>query len=319
MQALHKQLDFELKRFGVQKKQLKTLFFGGGTPSTIAAKLYEPIFIFLEPYLASDAEITTEANPNSATKEWLEAMKNFGVNRVSFGVQSFDDAKLKKLGRAHSAKEAKVALKAAKDVGYKHISLDLIYGVAGDTKALLFHDVAVANSFGIDHLSAYALSIEANTPFAKNPKIAKEEIELTKELFGKIQSYGLNQYEISNFGKYKSRHNLGYWEYEDYIGAGCGAVGKLKTKRFYPQTNLQAYIQNPLFIDEEPLSKEDTLFEKIFLGLRSCVGVAKELLNPTMLQKAEILVDEKKLTYKNEHFYSSDFLVADEIALFLAT
>jgi len=144
MQALQRQLSFELKRFNVGKKQIKTLFIGGGTPSTVDPELYKPIFELLEPYLQDDAEITTEANPNSATKEWLKGMKNLGVNRVSFGVQSFESEKLKALNRAHTPKQAKEAIIYAKEIGFEHLSLDLIYNYQGDTQKLLLKDIEEA-------------------------------------------------------------------------------------------------------------------------------------------------------------------------------
>ena len=122
MEALYKQLQFELKHFKVPKKRIETLFIGGGTPSTVAPEFYEPIFKLLAPYLREDAEITTEANPNSATKTWLRGMKILGVNRVSFGVQSFDAEKLKALNRAHSPQQAKDAVLHAKALGFKHLS-----------------------------------------------------------------------------------------------------------------------------------------------------------------------------------------------------
>ena len=144
MQALHKQLAFELKRFDTQNKQIKTLFIGGGTPSTVDPELYIPIFELLAPYLQDDAEITTEANPNSATKAWLKGMKDLGVNRVSFGVQSFDSNKLKALNRAHTPQQAQEAILYAKEIGFEHLSLDLIYNYQDDTKVLLLNDIQQA-------------------------------------------------------------------------------------------------------------------------------------------------------------------------------
>ena len=126
------------------------------------------------------------------------------------------------------------------------------------------------------------------------------------------------QYEISNFGTYRSAHNLGYWEYKDYIGLGSGAVGKLDLERFYPTPVVEDYIKNPLDIKTEILSEEDKKIEQIFLGFRSCVGVKKDILNKNELKKAELLVKEKKLNFKNDTFYNHDYLLADEIALFIS-
>ena len=319
MQALQKQIIFELERFQAQEESIETLFIGGGTPSTIDPKLYKPIFNLLKPYLKKDAEITTEANPNSATKEWLQGMFTLGVNRISFGVQSFNEKKLKLLNRAHTPQMAKDAVKNAADIGFKNLSLDLIYATTGDTKTLLQRDIEIAFSLPINHLSAYALTIEEGTVFEKKPQMAQEQLAITQWLFDTIEEHGFQQYEISNFGSYHSKHNLGYWRYEDYIGAGAGAVGKLDDKRFYPTSDIESYIQNPLQIQSETLSAEERVFEKIFLGLRSLVGIEKKLLNATQQIRAATLTKENKLLYKDGVFYNPDYLLADELALFLTS
>lgn len=318
MKALFNQLKYELKRFGASEKSIETFFIGGGTPSTIEPKLYEEIFQLIKPYLCEDAEITTEANPNSATYEWLFGMYNLGVNRVSFGVQSFNSEKLKILNRAHTPAQARNAILNAKKVGFKNISLDLIYAALGDTKELLQEDIKTAFSLPINHISAYALTIEENTPFESKPHMSKESLKLTKWLFDEIESRGFKQYEISNFGTYKSKHNLGYWQYKNYIGAGSGAVGKLDLERYYPHAEIEKYIKNPLAIRVEKLSEEDKKIEKIFLGLRSCIGVDSNILNSEELKRATLLVNEKKLKYENDFFYNTNYLLADEIALFLS-
>ncbi len=319
MHALKKQLEHELLRFQANKKTIETVFIGGGTPSTISPKLYEEVFELLAPYLSKNAEITSEANPNSATKEWLEGMKDLGVNRVSFGTQSFDKEKLKILNRAHTPQMSIDAVNNAAEIGFDNISLDLIYATLGDTKELLANDIQTALSLPINHISAYALMIEEGTAFENRPQMSNEQLSLTKWIFKQIQEHGFKQYEISNFGTYKSLHNLGYWQYKDYIGAGAGAVGKLGLTRFYPQTDIQAYINNPLAIKEELLSKEDKRVEQILLGLRCVVGVNKNILTADELKKAEILLYEQKLKLKNNILYNEDYLLADEIALFLTS
>lgn len=318
MEALCKQLEFELERFNATPKAIESLFIGGGTPSTISPRFYKKIFEMLKPYLSDNIEITSEANPNSATKEWLEGMFALGVNRISFGVQSFSKDKLKLLNRAHTAYQAKEAILNAKKTGFENISLDLIYATLGDTKELLENDLRTAFSLPINHLSAYALTIEEGTSFASKPHMSKERLKLTSWLFKKIDDAGFKQYEISNFGSYKSNHNLGYWQYKDYIGLGSGAVGKLELERFYPSTSVEEYIQNPLNIRVEELTPENKKVEQIFLGLRSCVGVSKDILSIQELKKAHFLVDEKKLLFKNDTFYNNDYLLADEIALFIS-
>ncbi len=317
MKALYQQLVFELERFSAKKGSIETLFIGGGTPSTVAPKLYEPIFSLLQPYLQENAEITTEANPNSAAKEWLKGMKELGVNRVSFGVQSFDTEKLKNLNRAHDPKQAKQAILHAKELGFEHISLDMIYNYQGDTKPLLLNDIETAFSLPIDHISAYELTIEDGTKFSSTPEVRQDDENLAFFVSQEIEKRGFNAYEISNYGRYQSSHNKGYWEIKDYIGAGAGAVGFLKETRYYPQTDIEAYIRNPLQIHEEALSQEELLTERLFLGLRSNVGIKKSLLSHKMRQKADFLCEEKKLLSNTTHYYNDNFFLSDELALYI--
>ncbi|WP_324171246.1 radical SAM family heme chaperone HemW [Sulfurimonas sp.] len=319
MKALLLQLKHELKKFNAKEKKITTIFIGGGTPSTISTNLYEPLFHLINPYLSKDVEITSEANPNSANLEWLEEMYKLGVNRISFGVQSFNNKKLKLLNRTHNKSDAIKSIQNAKKVGFKNISLDLIYATLGDTKELLQKDLKIAFSLPVNHLSAYALTIEEGTPFESKPQMSKENLELTSWLFEEIKLNGFEQYEISNFGTYKSTHNLGYWKYEDYIGLGSGAVGKLSHKRFYPTVILEDYIKSPLQAREEELSQEDIRIEKIFLGFRSCVGVKMDILSNYEQERANILVQEKKLSLKNKILYNFEYLLADELALFLSS
>jgi len=313
MKAVKTQLLFELERFKVKKSSIETVFIGGGTPSTVEAKLYENFIDLLSPYLKEDMEFTTEANPNSATLQWLKEMKNLGVNRVSFGVQSFDEEKLKYLGRNHSPKDALTAVENAYKIGIKNISIDIIYDTIKDTKKLLKKDLQTAFSLPINHISSYSLTIEKATKFYQEKTLPKDDENLAFWFVDEVKKR-FPQYEISNFGKYKSKHNLGYWQLKDYIGIGSGAVGFFKDKRFYPHTNVKKYIEDPLFHKVEHLSKQDLLTEKIFLGLRSEVGVEKTLLPE---DKTKLLLEEKKLYEKNSKVFNKNFFLADELALFL--
>lgn len=317
MEALETQIIFELKRFDVIPQSIETLFIGGGTPSTVSPKLYAPLFTLLKPYLKEDAEITTEANPNSATLAWLEGMRALGGNRVSFGVQSFNAEKLTALNRAHNPAQAKEAVNNAQKVGFEHISIDLIYNYRNDTKALLLHDINTAFSLPIDHISAYELTIEDGTAFSTTPEVRQEDENLAFFVTEEITKRGFNPYEISNFGTYQSKHNKGYWELKNYIGVGAGAVGFLENKRFYPPTAIEAYIDDPTNINQEFLTPDDLRTEQIFLGLRSNVGVKKSLLTQAMRANAEFLCKEKKLSQSKTHYYNDNFFLSDELALYI--
>ncbi len=317
MLALEKQLIYELKHFEVSHKSIETLFIGGGTPSTIDPLLYAPIFKLLKPLLQDDAEITTEANPNSATKAWLQGMYDLGVNRVSFGVQSFNDQKLKALNRAHSPKQAITAVETAKNIGFKHLSLDLIYNYQGDTKELLKSDIEKAFKLPIDHISAYELTIEGGTKFASTPTIRQEDDELAFFVANEITTHGFKHYEISNFGTYESTHNKGYWELKNYMGVGAGAVGFKENTRYYPTTDIESYIENPLKLTEEPINEEELLTEKLFLGLRSNIGIQEGLLSESMRRKADFLVEKEKLFKENSVYKNSDYFISDELVLYI--
>lgn len=316
MDALSVQLETELKRFNVSASNpIETVFIGGGTPSTVDPQLYAPIFERIRPFLQEGVEITSEANPNSATYEWLEGMKELGINRISFGVQSFNDEKLKTLGRAHNTQHALEAIKNASKIGYEHLSLDLIYGVQGDTKELLRSDIDQAFQLPIDHISLYSLTIEEETAFEKSPEMASEQLDLTQWLFDEIAAKGFEHYEISNFGKYKSKHNIGYWEHKPYIGLGAGAVGFIEAMRLYPTTDIEAYIDAPLALKEEHLNEQELLNERLFLGFRSCVGVDKTLLSKTQNTQAQMLLDGDLLEFQDGRYFNLNYLLADEITL----
>lgn len=318
MHHITAQLRFELEKFNAQRGSITSLFIGGGTPSTIPASWYEPFFKIITPYLSQNAEVTSEANPHSATQEWITGMKALGVNRLSFGVQSFDAQKLQFLGRNHTPQIARQAIETAAHEGIENISLDLMYGTTLDTLFLLQKDLDMASSLPINHLSAYALTLEEATPFYTQNDVTNDSEELAKDFVHAIIEAGFPQYEISNFGSYQSRHNRGYWEHQDYLGIGSGAVGFLKNRRFYASKSIEEYIVNPLSQVIEELSLDDIHGEKIFLGLRSNVGVALDEFSPKERERVNLLMRENKLTCKDHRVFNNDYFLSDEIALFIA-
>lgn len=329
MKALKKQLKHNLDNYVLKRdKKIETVFIGGGTPSTIKASEYEEIFEIIKPHLEEFAEITTEANPNSASYEWLQNMKDLGVNRVSFGVQSFDNDKLKFLGRAHNSNSAIKAIQNAKEIGFKGINCDIIYGVQNDTIESMKKDFDTAFSLPITHLSAYSLTIEEGTKFflqesAKHKDRSSVKIddeELSYEIFDYINKNGFHQYEISNFARNKeseSKHNYGYWQHKEYLGVGAGAVGYINKQREYPHKNLEEYIKNPLFTQIEKIDDEDIKTEKVLLGLRCSNGVDLELFDEKEMQKINELIKYNKVYLENKKLYNTNFLLADELALYI--
>ncbi len=317
MKALFYQLKTEVEKYDLKENSIETLFIGGGTPSTVSADLYKEIFDFLHFYLEDGAEITSEVNPNSASLEWLEGMKKLGVNRLSFGVQSFNDKKLKFLNRAHTSKIAIDAINNASSIEFKNISLDIIYNVEGDTLELIKNDLEIAFTLPINHISAYSLTIEEDTKFFNTPKVSVENEEITNFLFSSIIKNGFDQYEISNFGSYNSKHNMGYWRYKNYLGIGAGAVGFFENKRFYTQKGIEEYIENPNILEIEYLNSDEIKSEKVLLGLRSKIGFDINILNVNELKNVNILVEEQKLSKNGDRVYNTEYLLSDELSLFI--
>lgn len=317
MESLLFQLENEVKTYGLTANSIETLYIGGGTPSSVPATLYAPLFDTLKPLLKQGAEITMEANPNSATTEWLEGVKNLGANRMSFGVQSFDARKLATLTRIHDEKEARRAVREAYALGFKRISIDLIYGCESDTVDFMKRELNEAFSLPIDHISLYSLIIEEGTPFGKLPELAKENDAVREYLTQALEGEGFRQYEVANFGKSKSAHNLGYWQYKPYLGIGVGAVGCDGKCRYKPLTDIRKYLENPLEKECEILSEMDIKSEKILLGLRSEVGFDITLLDEKACERLEMLIEGERVYLSGGRVYGNDFFLADEIALYL--
>ncbi|MEO7505267.1 MAG: radical SAM family heme chaperone HemW [Sphingomicrobium sp.] len=269
--------------------RLTSIFFGGGTPSLMDPATVDALIAAARTHwpAADDVEITLEANPNSAEAANFAALASAGVNRISLGLQSFDDAALAFLGRAHSADEGLRALDAAQSA-VKRVSFDLIYALPGDDEARWSATLDRALALGTEHLSLYQLTIEPGTRFAS--MVAKEaftplDAETAASLFELTQARtaaaGLPAYEISNHARpgAESRHNLSYWRYTDYAGVGPGAHGRrggMRTVRHKkPENFLTAVARNGHGLsEEEALSPSEAAHEALVMGLRLAEGIA---------------------------------------------
>ncbi|MDE6709578.1 MAG: radical SAM family heme chaperone HemW, partial [Oscillospiraceae bacterium] len=197
--------------------EFDTIYFGGGTPSLLSAEQISEILSAVK--IVPNAEISMECNPNSVTENYLKDIRSIGVNRLSFGVQSFCDTELKMLGRLHTAKEAIAAINSAHAAGFENISADLMLAVSGQTKESLLQSLDVLGTLPLTHVSAYMLKVEENTPLACDEKLLAEipDDDMTAEMYllavKKLEDMGFEQYEISNFAKkdFECRHNLKYW------------------------------------------------------------------------------------------------------------
>lgn len=295
---------------------INSIFFGGGTPNILHYSYYEKIFetIYQHYKLKDNCEITLETNPNLINAKWCKTLKNLGANRLSIGVQSFFEDKLNFLQREHYYDDISKAINIAFDCNITNLSIDLIYDTPQDTKQRIYEEIKLASRLPINHISAYSLSIEKDSKLQKQG--IKENVEsFYQDVYSALKEFNFIQYEVSSYSRgYKVSHNLSYWNYEDYIGCGCGAVGKIGNKRLYTQKNLQEYIKNPHYRKQEALNQDDILLEKIFLGLRSEIGVEYSLLNP---EKIQLLLQSNQIIQKGNRIFAKDYFLADELTLWL--
>ena len=269
-----------------EKQDIDTIYFGGGTPSLLGAENISQMLRGIKSAfnVCDNAEITLEANPKTVTEQELCALFSEGVNRISFGFQSFIDEELSALGRIHSAKDGEDAVKMAKNAGFENISGDIMTAIPNQTMESLDITIDKMLSLGLTHISAYSLTIEEGTPFEKSKNtlsLPDEDTErkMYRHLAKRLKAANFEHYEISNFAKdsKRSRHNTKYWQNEPYIGLGAGAHSYFCGERYQNAEDIDAYLIgkdikcNIQKIDEAELKKE-----KIMLGLRMSDGILYE-------------------------------------------
>ena len=230
IEALLRDLDNDIRY--LQNRSIHSIFIGGGTPSLMTIDEIRKLFQGLKDRLSisRDVEVTIEANPGTFEVEKFAQFRKIGINRLSIGIQSFNNKHLKLLGRIHTRDESIEAIERAKSVGFNDLNIDLMYGISGQTREQSLEDIKTAISFKPSHISLYQLTLEPNTLFAKYPpRLPKDEIicEMGSAGADLLESSGFKRYEISAYGKNFSQHNLNYWEFGDYIGIGAGAHGKI--------------------------------------------------------------------------------------------
>lgn len=270
--------------------KLRTLYIGGGTPTALSAQQLAYLLTELPKVmdLSEVEEFTIEANPGDLDPDKIAVLKDSQVNRVSLGVQTFDNKMLKKIGRSHQEQDIYDNIRHLKQAGFDNISIDLIYALPGQTMDQVKENVAKAIDLDIPHMSLYSLILENHTVFMNRMRrgklpLPKEELEaeMFEYIIEELEKGGFEHYEISNFSKpgFESRHNLVYWDNAEYYGLGAGASGYVDGIRYKNHGPIRHYLEaveaGKARITEEHLTLEEKMEEELFLGLRKKTGVSK--------------------------------------------
>ncbi len=264
---------------GKLMRSADTLYIGGGTPGVIGAqRLISIAAAARSVFNLRNAEITAELNPSSADNNFdFELLRRGGFNRLSIGMQSADDNELRRLGRTHTADDVRTAVRLARAAGFDNISLDLMLCIPEQTNESLARSIEYCAELGADHVSAYILKIEEGTPYYEERELLTldEDIQAERYMLAceQLESLGYAQYEISNFAKRgkESRHNLKYWNCDEYLGVGCAAHSYLNGKRFYTARSFEEFYDGVIHEDGEGGSAE----EYIMLRLRLAEGLTQ--------------------------------------------
>lgn len=292
--------ELALRKTYLSDNKLSTIYFGGGTPSVLSYDEINLIFETIYKYykISEQVEVSFEANPDDLTPAYLQMLGKTPINRLSIGIQSFDDKVLQLMNRRHSSSQAVNAVREAKEVGFENISLDIIYGVPNTNVAYLQENLAKLVSLEPLHISAYHLSIEEGTPFARMKKekyISEIEDKESEEQYHLLVSYlqdkGYEQYEISNFcqGEAISQHNTSYWMQQEYLGVGPSAHSYDKVSRQWNIANTNLYVsalqEDKPYFEKEILSVVDAFNDYLMVRLRTKWGVDVAYLKRTFGEK----------------------------------
>ncbi len=255
-------IDFKQNINLISNRKFNAVYFGGGTPSLFSPKLMEKLMHEISPYCEENCEISMEANPGTVSLESLKDYRSLGVNRISLGVQSFDDRELKLLGRIHDSKAAIEACNNVIKAGFDNFNIDIMHGLPEQTTQKALADIKIAASLGCNHLSWYELTLEEDTYFGSNPpKLPNEDnlADIEEQGFVLLKELGFNRYEVSGYTKdRRCQNNLNYWFFYDYFGIGAGAHSKIKIG---DKTCRRGNPQDPSSYIEEVKNKKNNFFE----------------------------------------------------------
>ncbi|MBR1375570.1 MAG: radical SAM family heme chaperone HemW [Cardiobacteriaceae bacterium] len=293
--ALLDDLRRDVEIFALNGRKIQSIFFGGGTPSLFSVRAICEILQGIGKIIdiASDCEITLEANPNSSEVAKFSAYRQAGINRISIGVQSFSNENLKVLGRIHSSNDAKNAILAAEKAGFSCINTDLMFALPNQNSDLALTDLKTAADFAIEHISWYQLTIEEGTAFFAAPPANLPDEDAIADIFAAgrefLTAQGFEQYEISAWTRNKKcRHNHNYWQFGDYLGIGAGAHGKISQAQEIVRTEKFASVKkylarsgknpNPYAAAVKKVEKDAQVFEFMLNALRLKDGVPRQFL-----------------------------------------
>ena len=278
-----KQSDLYLQRLNeelsqIEQHHLKTIYIGGGTPSALNDEQLEKLMSMLKTYSLEVEEYCMEVNPESMDYYKLKILKKSGINRLSIGVQTYQDHLLKEIDRHHNTTQVKNIIKYAKEIGFDNISIDLMYGLPKQTKEDIQKDIEVLQTLNLQHVSYYSLILEEGTILKyKNYQPLDEESEYQLTLFidQELEKIGFEKYEISNYAKqgYQSKHNLTYWYYDNYYGIGLGACSKIDGQIIEHSRSLTKYLNGDFKTTTIDETKEETMFNQIMMSLRLKEGL----------------------------------------------
>lgn len=300
-----------------QDEEVLSIYIGGGTPTSLSLEELKYLLEITKKFKkATKIEFTIESNIESLTKEKIKLLKQYEVNRISLGVQSFQDKNLKILGRNHTTNMVKEKIKELKEEGFTNISIDYIYGISDSIKEVE-EDIQTFLTLDIPHISAYSLIIEKNTIFGiQKREYIEEEIEykMYKKIKKILEKNHYQHYEISNYAKlgYQSKHNLNYWNNGLYYGFGLGAVSYIHNKRINNTLNFNKYLKNQYHQEIIEEDKKIKISNEFILGLRKIEGIDiskfKEKYQEDILNIPEVkkLLQEKKLIFQNNHLFIAD-------------
>lgn len=331
-----------LRKDELQSKTLKSLYFGGGTPSILSVDEINSLIDEVLRYFSfeKDIEITLEANPDDLDKNFLKQLTATPVNRLSIGTQSFFEEDLKLMNRAHSASEAESSIKRAQDFGFENLSIDLIYGSPTSNLEIWKENLHKTIDLEVPHISSYALTVEPKTALenwiSKGKVLSPKEEEQNREFYylsDFLKDHGFEHYEVSNFAKpgFYSRHNSAYWKYQEYLGIGPSAHSYNGFDvRSWNVANNQQYIKKltdkALAKEEEFLSQEDQFNEMIMIGLRTTWGVdlssvknkfSDKILEhfqneiKTKMEEGILIIENEHLKIPEKHWFMADGIASD--------